>query len=129
MRTIPLIKRDIGRSFALENIYYDFDKWDILPESAVELDKLVKVMNDNPTLVELGSHTDSRGRDAYNLWLSQQRSDSAVGYIVNKGIPLSRIQARGYGETQLVNQCANGVQCTDQEHRQNRRTMIKILEF
>ena len=130
VRTIPLIKRDIGRSFVLENIYYDFDKWDILPESAVELDKLVKVMNDNPTLVvELGSHTDSRGRDAYNLRLSQQRSDSAVGYIINKGIPRIRIQARGYGETQLVNQCANGVQCTEQEHRQNRRTMIKILEF
>ncbi len=87
-------------------------------------------MNDNPTLVvELGSHTDSRGRDAYNLWLSQQRSDSAVGYIINKGILRTRIQARGYGETQLVNQCANGVQCTEQEHRQNRRTMIKILEF
>lgn len=130
VRTIALIKRDIGRSFALENIYYDFDKWDILPESAVELDKLVKVMNDNPTLVvELGSHTDSRGRDAYNLWLSQQRSDSAVSYIVNNGIPRERIQARGYGETQLVNQCANGVQCTDQEHRQNRRTMIKILGY
>ena len=114
----------------MENIYYDYDKWNILPESAAELDKLVKIMKDNPGWkVELGSHTDSRGSDAYNMTLSQKRSDSAVAYIVDHGISKDRITAKGYGETQLVNRCANGVQCSDEEHRQNRRTEFKILEM
>jgi len=112
----------------MENIYYDFDKWDILPESEIELDKLVKVMKDNPSWkVELGSHTDSRGSDAYNEKLSQKRSESAVNYIVSQGISRNRITAKGYGETQLVNECDDGVQCTEEQHRKNRRTEFKIL--
>ena len=114
----------------LQNIFYDFDKWDILPESEVELNKLIKIMNDNPSWkVELGSHTDSRGSDKYNVKLSQKRSDSAVGYIIENGISKDRIIAKGYGETQLVNKCSNGVKCTDAEHRQNRRTEFTILEM
>jgi outer membrane protein OmpA-like peptidoglycan-associated protein len=128
--TVWLFKKDIGRTFVLDNIYYDFDKWDILPESEIELHKLIKIMNDNPTLkVELGSHTDSRGSDSYNEWLSQKRSDSAVGYIINNGISKDRIIAKGYGEYQLVNHCSNGVRCTDAEHRKNRRTEFKIIGF
>jgi outer membrane protein OmpA-like peptidoglycan-associated protein len=114
----------------MENIFYDFDKWDILPESEIELNKLIKIMNDNPGWkVELGSHTDSRGSDSYNEILSQKRSDSAVGYIIKNGISKDRIIAKGYGESQLVNHCKNGVECTDDEHRQNRRTEFKILEM
>jgi len=128
--TIFMMKREINRTFVLENIYYDLDKWDILPEAEDELDKLVAIMKENPTLVvELGSHTDSRGSDKYNLLLSQRRSNSAVEYIVSQGISRSRIVAKGYGETQLVNHCSNGVKCSDSEHRKNRRTEFKILSW
>ena len=125
---VDVIKK--GMKFVMENIYYDFDKWNILPESALELDKLVQVMNDNPELkVELGSHTDCRGSDAYNMVLSQKRSDSAVAYIVGKGISKDRITAKGYGETELVNKCDDGVKCSDAEHRRNRRTEFEIVEI
>lgn len=128
--TLWIEKVVVGQKFVMENIYYDFDKWDILPESEVELDKLVKVMNDNPDWkVELGSHTDCRGSDPYNLILSQKRSDSAVGYIVSKGIAKERIIAKGYGETELVNECDDGVKCSEADHRKNRRTEFKILEM
>ncbi|MDX8341180.1 OmpA family protein [Draconibacterium sp. IB214405] len=128
--TLWIEKVKVGQKFVMENIYYDFDKWDILPESEVELDKLVKVMNDNPDWkVELGSHTDCRGSDEYNKVLSQKRSDSAVGYIVSKGISADRITAMGYGETQLVNECDDGVACSEADHRKNRRTEFKILEM
>jgi len=128
--TLWVEKVVVGQKFVMENIYYDFDKWDILPESEIELDKLVKVMNDNPSWkVELGSHTDCRGSDSYNEVLSQKRSDSAVAYIISKGIAKDRIIAKGYGESQLVNKCDDGVQCSEAEHRKNRRTEFKILEM
>jgi outer membrane protein OmpA-like peptidoglycan-associated protein len=123
-------KVEVGQKFVMENIFYNYDKWDILPESEIELNKLIEIMNDNPSWkVELGSHTDARGSDSYNEVLSQKRSDSAVDYIVNKGIDRNRIKAKGYGETQLINRCKNGVECSDDEHRQNRRTEFKILEM
>jgi outer membrane protein OmpA-like peptidoglycan-associated protein len=128
--TIWVEKVEIGQKFVMENIFYNFNKWDILPESEVELNKLVAIMNDNPSWkVELGSHTDARGSDSYNEVLSQKRSDSAVDYIVNNGIGRNRIIAKGYGESQLINRCKNGVECTDEEHRQNRRTEFTILEM
>ena len=128
--TLWIEKVVVKQKFVMENIYYDFDKWNILPESEVELNKLIKVMNDNPSWkVELGSHTDARGSDRYNIKLSQRRSDSAVGYIVKNGISKDRITAKGYGESQLVNHCKNGVECSDEVHRQNRRTEFQILEM
>ena len=128
--TLWVEKVEVRQKFVLENIFYDFDKWNILPESEIELNKLVKIMNDNPGWrVELGSHTDARGSDSYNVRLSQRRSDSAVGYIIKSCISKDRIIAKGYGETQLVNHCKNGVECTDDVHRQNRRTEFKILEM
>lgn len=126
--TLWVEKVVVGQKFVMKNIYYDFDKWDILSKSVVELDKLVKVMNDNAGwTVELGSHTDSRGSDPYNEKLSQKRSDSAVAYIISKGIGKERIVAKGYGEKELVNRCTNGVKCSAEEHQQNRRTEFKIL--
>ncbi|NQU52359.1 MAG: OmpA family protein [Bacteroidetes bacterium] len=114
----------------LENIFYDFDKWDILSESEIELNKLVKLMNDYPKMkTELSSHTDSRGSDSYNELLSQKRSDSAVAYIIKSGIQKDRIIAKGYGESKLVNKCDDGVECSDEEHQANRRTEFKILEM
>ncbi len=128
--TLYVEKVVVGQKFVMDNIYYDFDKWDILPESKIELDKLVKVMNDNPSWkVELGSHTDCRGSDPYNKILSQKRSDSAIGYIIGKGIAEGRIIAKGYGETELVNECDDGVKCSEADHRKNRRTEFKILEM
>lgn len=128
--TIWVEKVEVGQKFVMENIFYDYDKWNILPASEIELNKLIAVMKDNPSWkVELGSHTDARGSDSYNEILSQKRSDSAVGYIISHGISKDRIKAKGYGETQLVNHCKNGVDCSDEVHRQNRRTEFKILEM
>ncbi|QNR86103.1 OmpA family protein [Pedobacter riviphilus] len=119
----------INKAIKLENIYYDFDKWNIRADAAIELDKLVKIMTDNPTIwIELNSHTDSRGKDSYNLNLSQKRAESAVQYIISRGINKNRIAAKGYGETQLLNKCGNGVNCTEEEHQLNRRTEFKIVK-
>jgi outer membrane protein OmpA-like peptidoglycan-associated protein/tetratricopeptide (TPR) repeat protein len=126
-RDLLLGKYKVDQVFRLENIYYDFDKWNIRPDAAVELDKVVTFLNDNPDIiVELGSHTDSRGSFRYNERLSDRRATSAVEYIIAKGISDKRITAKGYGENKLVNRCSDGVECTDQEHQDNRRTEIKI---
>lgn len=120
---------EINKAIKLENIYYDFDKSNIRPDAAIELDKLVKILTDNPTIwIELGSHTDSRGNDAYNLALSQRRADAAVKYIINRGISKNRITAVGYGETRLVNECSNGVKCSAADHQLNRRTEFTIVK-
>jgi len=112
----------------LDKIYYDYDKCDIKPRAAEELDRLVKLMRDFPDMViELSSHTDSRGSDEYNLKLSQCRADAAVTYIKNSGISLNRVVAVGYGETKLVNGCANHVECNEEQHQENRRTEFKIV--
>lgn len=93
------------------------------------MDKLVKIMKDNPTLwIELGSHTDSRGDDRYNLKLSQERADKVVQYLINNGIEKNRLTAVGYGETMLLNGCTNGVDCTEEQHQLNRRTEFKIVK-
>lgn len=124
-----LIPIEINKPIRLDNIYYDFDKANIRPDAAIELDKLVKILKDNPTIwIELSSHTDSRGNDAYNMALSQRRAESAVQYIISKGIDKNRITAQGYGETQLLNRCANGVKCSAEEHQLNRRTEFKIVK-
>lgn len=120
----------IGRAIRIENIYFDLNKSDIRPDAAVELDKIVQMMTDNPTItIELGSHTDSRGSDPYNLALSDRRAQSSAAYIVSKGIAADRITGKGYGETQLVNGCANGVRCSADEHQANRRTEFKVVSF
>lgn len=132
----PVLKQDLyleaiklNKGIRIENIYYDFDKWNIRADAAVELDKLVKIMTDNPTIwIELDSHTDSRGNDNYNLNLSQKRAESAVQYIISRGVNKNRITAKGYGETQLLNKCANDVNCTVEEHQLNRRTEFKIVK-
>ncbi|MBI3520462.1 MAG: OmpA family protein [Bacteroidetes bacterium] len=111
----------------IERIFYKTNdyKFDSLGQKI--LDKTINVLNTNSKLIiELSSHTDSRSNDAYNLKLSNKRAQYAVDYIVSKGINKSRLKAIGYGETKLLNQCANGVSCSDKEHAQNRRTEFKI---
>ena len=118
-----------GQTFVLENIYYDFDKSNIREDAALELDKLVALLKEYPTIsIELSSHTDSRGSDSYNMSLSQRRAESAVAYLVEKGIAADRLEARGYGETRLVNNCSNGVSCSVEAHQLNRRTEFTILK-
>jgi len=117
----------VSNKVNINTIYFDFDKSNIRPDAAKELDKVVQVMNEYPSLtIEAGSHTDSRATDSYNMKLSERRAKSTVDYIVSKGIDASRIIYKGYGETQLVNKCANGVKCSREEHQANRRTEFKI---
>ncbi|WP_233165768.1 OmpA family protein [Pedobacter sp. ASV12] len=128
-KNIYLDPIELFKEIKLENIYYDFDKSNIRKDAAIELDKLVKIMKENPTIwIELGSHTDSRGNDKYNMKLSQARADAAVSYIISRGIDKVRIKAKGYGETRLLNQCANGVECTEEQHQLNRRTEFTIVK-
>jgi outer membrane protein OmpA-like peptidoglycan-associated protein len=117
-------------AFVLKNILYDFDKSTIRSDAALVLDNVVSIMKQNPSLkIELSSHTDSRGNDDYNMKLSQRRADAAVAYIVSKGISRVRLIARGYGETKLVNNCGNAVDCSEEKHQENRRTEIKVLAY
>ena len=118
----------INQPIRLNNIYYDYNDAKILKESEADLDYLNELMIQYPTMViELSSHTDSRGNDEYNLALSQRRAESAKIYLLSKGVADERIQPVGYGETVLLNKCVNDVKCTDEEHRFNRRTEFKIV--
>ncbi|HRP59836.1 MAG: OmpA family protein [Flavobacteriales bacterium] len=120
----------LDKPIVLENIYYDFDKWNIRPDAVLELDKLVKILVDNPNIeIELSSHTDSRGNDRYNDILSEKRAMAAVQYIIANGIDQKRLTYKGYGEKKLVNHCANDVVCTREEHQQNRRTEFKVTKI
>ena len=121
-----IVKRD--EPIRLNNIYYDFDKADILPDAEKDLQFLVNLMMQYPDMrIELSSHTDSQGSDEYNERLSQRRADNAKSWMVARGIAPERITAVGYGEKFILNHCKNGVKCTDEEHRYNRRTEFKIL--
>ena len=128
---IAMKKIKINDSFKIENIRYDLNKWEIRPDAAKELDNLVQILKDNPAIVvELGSHTDCRASDLYNLNLSQKRAEAAVEYIIKKGkIPQNRISAKGYGETKLLNKCDDGIICSELEHSMNRRTEIRITGY
>lgn len=116
------------KMIVIPNIYYDYDKATLRPESKLVLDSILVFFHENPDLtVELGSHTDSRGSDEYNNKLSQARAQSAVDYLVEKGIPADRLVAKGYGKTMLINNCGTGVPCSEEEHQKNRRTTFRIV--
>ena len=125
---------DLAKIIQINNIYFDFDKYYIRPDAKVELDKIVKIMKEYPTImVELGSHTDCRNTYAYNEALSEKRAQSSVAYIVSKGIERSRITGMGYGEYQLFTNCpCEGTQeseCSEEDHQLNRRTEFRITGF
>ncbi|NEM96295.1 OmpA family protein [Pontibacter burrus] len=126
--TATLLLNEIVKEkpIVLENIFYDFDKANIRPDAAIELDKLVEILQDNPNIsIELSSHTDARGSDIYNQDLSQRRAESAVEYIISKGIDRSRITAKGYGESRPVVRNAK----TEEDHQRNRRTEFKVVRI
>lgn len=119
----------INEPVRLNNIYYDYDDDKILPDAEQDLDVLFTLLEDYPDLViELSSHTDARGSDPYNMKLSQRRANSAKQYLVDKGATAERIKAVGYGETQILNDCLNDIECSEEDHQYNRRTEFKILE-
>lgn len=119
-----------GDVITLEAIYYDLNKYDIRPDAAIVLDKLLKLMNDYPKMkIELRSHTDSRASAAYNLTLSDNRAKAAAAYLYSKGIDKKRVFGKGYGKSLLINKCADGVPCSEEEHQRNRRTEFKILSM
>ncbi|MBK8700156.1 MAG: OmpA family protein [Saprospiraceae bacterium] len=116
-----------GKEIILENIYYEYDKWYIRDDAKPTLDALSLMLKSNPDIrIELGSHTDCRGDNAYNEILSQKRAQSAVDYLVAKGIEASRLTAQGYGEAYLADTCVCDL-CTEAQHQINRRTTFKIL--
>lgn len=123
----PCPPKDLGCKLKLQPIYFDFDRFNIRPDAAVELAKILAAMRQYPELIiHIESHTDSRGVDAYNEALSEKRAQSTLNWLVEQGIDKSRLSAKGYGEYRLVNQCSNGVKCTEEEHQLNRRSMFII---
>ena len=136
-RTSPTPSPNPGPGFSagsvieLPHVYYDFDQFYIRDDAKIQLDKVVRLMQQYPSLhIELGSHTDSRGREVYNRNLSQNRANAAVRYIISRGISSTRLVAKGYGESQIKNQCVNFFKgCSEDEHQINRRTEIRVLKF
>ncbi len=126
---IPMKKIIQDESIVLENIYYDFNKWNVRKDARPALEQLVNILKRNPIVIELSSHTDSRGKDDYNMELSQKRAQAVVDYIVSRGIKQSRITAKGYGETALVNDCDDEKVCDEIDHQKNRRTEFKVTSF
>lgn len=124
---IQLYSLDAGSRIQLKNIYYDFGEWALRPEAKRELDRLAKVLEDYPDIqIILESHTDSRGTHEFNMGLSEKRSETAGNYIISKGIDAARIEWVGFGETQLVNDCDGSIECTEEQHYENRRTVVEI---
>jgi outer membrane protein OmpA-like peptidoglycan-associated protein len=129
-KNIELKKLSVGSKIVLRNIFFDLDKATLRPESTTELKRLVGLMTDVPTLkIELGGHTDSQGSDPHNQDLSERRAKAVVDYLTKAGISADRLKSAGYGETQLVNGCTNGVKCSGAQHQENRRTEFKVLAF
>ena len=111
----------------IENVYYEYQKWDLLPQTIITLNKAADIMKANPDItIDLIAHTDSRGSSESNMKLSQKRAQTAIDYIVSKGISKTRLSAKGMGETKLVNKCSDGTECTEEEHAQIRRSEFKV---
>ena len=120
---------DIATVIKFDQIYFDLDKSSIRDDAKVELEKIVEVLKTYPEIkIEIGSHTDARQSRKYNKILSQKRAESIVNYLVKRGISMSRLTATGYGESMLVNKCADGIVCSEKDHQQNRRSTFIVVE-
>lgn len=118
---------DLGKCFGIKMIYFDLDKSNIRTEAALDLEKILAVLNDYPNMkLDIRSHTDSRASHQYNEALSDRRAKSTIQWLVKNGIAPNRLTGRGYGETELVNKCADGFPCTEEEHQANRRSEFII---
>ncbi|MBS7787962.1 OmpA family protein [Flavobacterium sp. CYK-55] len=118
---------DLAKAFGIKIIYFDLDKWNIRPDAALELEKILDVMKQYPNMkIDVRSHTDSRQTHKYNEKLSDRRAKSTIAWLIKNGVDESRLTGKGYGETKLVNRCADGVQCSEDEHQANRRSEFII---
>lgn len=118
-----------AKTYDIGEVFYDFDKSDIRADAKPTLNKLVKLLNDNPKInIEIQSHTDSRGTTQYNQGLSNRRAASVANYLAANGIAKNRLKSKGFGESQPVNKCVDGVECSPEEHQQNRRTEFIVLK-
>ncbi|MRX46891.1 OmpA family protein [Pedobacter puniceum] len=123
---LEIKENDIVR---LNNIYFNFDKWDIRYDASKELNKVFEYLKNAPLVhIELRAHTDARGSMVYNQYLSQQRAESAMKYLIQKGIEQYRLKAIGFGETMLENHCKDGVKCSEKDHALNRRVEFKVIK-
>ena len=121
---------DLAKIFKIKTIYFDLDKWDIRQDAANDLAKILEIMQEYPTMkVDVRSHTDSRQSHEYNNKLSDQRVKSTIAWLIKNGIAKDRLSGKGYGETQLLNNCADGIDCTEDEHQQNRRSEFIIIDM
>ena len=125
-----IVGDDLGKLLELKIIYFDLDKWNIRPDAALELEKVLSVLEQYPTMkIDIRSHTDSRATAAYNEKLSDRRAKSTMAWLVKNGISSDRLTAKGYGESKLVNKCADGVPCTEEEHQANRRSEFILIKI
>ena len=125
---IQLEKIIMNKSFELQNIYYEYNSARLTAEARLELEKLLRILTDNPQIqVQIGSYCDSRGSEEYNKKLSQARAQSVVDFLKYNGIAQNRVYPKGFGESEILNQCKDGVECSEEEHAINRRTTFKII--
>jgi outer membrane protein OmpA-like peptidoglycan-associated protein/tetratricopeptide (TPR) repeat protein len=123
------VSSDLAKLLNIKDIRFDLDKFNIRPDAEVELQKILQVLNEFPNInIAIGSHTDSRQTDRYNIILSEKRAKSTRAYLITKGISGSRITAKGYGETRLLNNCSDGVSCSEEEHQVNRRSEFIVVK-
>lgn len=125
-----IVGNDLAKCFGITKIYFDLDKSNIRPDAAVELAKILDVLKQNPTLeIDIRSHTDSRQTAEYNIALSDRRAQATLQWLVSNGIEAKRLTAKGYGESQLINECSDGVPCTEEQHQANRRSEFIITKI
>ncbi|CAM1355722.1 OmpA family protein [Tenacibaculum ascidiaceicola] len=125
----PCPPNDLGCRLTLQPIYFDYDKSNIRPDAEIELAKILAALKEYPTLkIHIESHTDSRGNDLYNSKLSENRAQATLNWFLKKGIDITRLTAKGYGESELINKCNNQTTCSEDEHQLNRRSMFIIKE-
>lgn len=121
---------DLTKVLDLNAISFDVDRFNIQGDAALELEKVIAFMNANPSLkIDVRSHTDSRSRDSYNQLLSNKRNTSTIAYLIDNGIHKRRLSGKGYGESQPLNRCSNGVKCSEEEHQRNRRSEFIVVKI
>ena len=126
--TLLMCKLSIGAICQIGDIFYDFNASDIRQDALPSLDKVLKLLHQNPSLkLQINSHTDCRGTDDYNKRLSDRRAESVIKYLASKGVDVHRLKAKGYGETMAAAKCANCEDCTEDQHQRNRRTEFLVL--
>jgi outer membrane protein OmpA-like peptidoglycan-associated protein/tetratricopeptide (TPR) repeat protein len=126
----PAIGLDLAKKFRIEHIYFNTGRYNIRPDAAIQLDKVVAFMKEHPSIkIDVRSHTDSRGPENQNQLLSENRAREIMAYLIKKGVDSKRLTAKGYGETQLINKCADWVKCSEKEHQANRRSEFIITDM